>query len=232
MELSLPLVFATGNADKARELVELLSATLQEPLVAEPLEFLGVTYGFVVWTVPFRVAATPPILHSNPAVEETGATLHENARIKARGMYEALGMPAIADDTGLMITALGDAPGVYSARYAGPNASYEDNVAKVLRDLEVCVAAESGARRAKFCTVVHVVNSDGEELWVEGEVAGMISQEPRGAGTFGYDPIFCPDEGDGRTFAEMEPSEKHVLSHRGRAFRRLLEVSSIRCDAR
>jgi XTP/dITP diphosphohydrolase len=152
-------------------------------------------------------------------VEENGATLEENARIKARGVGDALRLLAVADDTGLEVDALGGAPGVRAARYAGENATYADNVAKVLDAL----AGVGGLRRsARFATVVVARTPEGDELVVRGEAEGLIATEPRGEGGFGYDSVFEPIEGDGRTFAEMTPKEKHALSHRGRALRALV----------
>ena len=117
------------------------------------------------------------------------------------------------------VDALDGAPGVHSARYAGPSGEYARNVAKLLEDLAEVPAADRGAR---FVTVVHVAWADGRTSVVEGAVEGTIGATPRGAGTFGYDPVFVPLEGDGRTFAEMSPADKHRLSHRGRAVRALI----------
>lgn len=153
-------------------------------------------------------------------VEETGDTLEDNARLKATALAKATGLPAVADDTGLEVDALGGAPGVWSARYAGEDATYADNVAKLLRTLDRC-ADRGGARRARFRTVAFVRFPDGAEVWREGFVEGSIASEPRGHGGFGYDPVFIPDGGDGRTFAEMTAGEKRAVSHRGRAFRAL-----------
>jgi XTP/dITP diphosphohydrolase len=125
-------------------------------------------------------------------------------------------MLAIADDTGLEVDALGGAPGVYSARYAGEHATYEDNVGKLLREL-----GSVPARGARFATVAIARRADGTETIRRGEVEGRIGAEPKGEAGFGYDPVFIPDEGGGRTFAEMDPAEKHAISHRGRAFRLL-----------
>ena len=151
-----------------------------------------------------------------PDVDETGETLEENARLKAVALVEATGVAAIADDTGLEVAALDGAPGVYSARYAGESATYASNCAKLL-------AALTGAhdRSARFRTVALARFPDGGELVAEGVVDGRIAPYPRGDWGFGYDPLFVPDEGDGRTFAEMTPAEKHAVSHRGRAFRSL-----------
>jgi XTP/dITP diphosphohydrolase len=156
-------------------------------------------------------------------VEETGETLEENARLKAVAVCTASGMPAIADDTGLEVVALGGAPGVFSSRFAGEGATYESNVRKLLASL-------GGAtdRRARFRTVAMIVWPGGDELFAEGVTDGQIAGEARGDGGFGYDPVFVPGEGDGRTFAEMTPSEKNSLSHRGRAFRSLASLLEVR----
>jgi XTP/dITP diphosphohydrolase len=128
-------------------------------------------------------------------------------------------VPAISDDTGLEVDALDGAPGVYSARYAGEGASYTDNVDKLLDAL-----GERADRSARFATVAMARWPDGREIAVRGEVEGEIARVARGRSGFGYDPVFVPTEGDGRTFAEMSPAEKHALSHRGRAFRALAEA--------
>jgi XTP/dITP diphosphohydrolase len=157
---------------------------------------------------------------SVPDVEETGITLEDNARLKAVALCEATGEAAIADDTGLEVLALGGAPGVYSARFAGPDATYADNVALLLDRL---AGVEPGRRTARFATVAVARWPDGREVAAFGEVEGTIAEAPRGANGFGYDPVFVPEEGDGRTFAEMLATEKHALSHRGRAFRTLAD---------
>lgn len=151
-------------------------------------------------------------------VDETEETLVGNARLKAMSLVEATGEAAVADDTGLEVDALDGAPGVRSARFAGEGASYADNVAKLLAVLEDVAEPD---RTARFRTVALVRFPDGEEVAVEGVVAGAIAAEPRGGGGFGYDPVFVPDEGDGRTFAQLSAAEKHATSHRGRAFRAL-----------
>jgi len=156
-----------------------------------------------------------------PDVVEDGDTLEDNARLKAVAICEATGEAAIADDTGLEVDALDGAPGVYSARYAGEDASYEDNVAKVLAELERVGAVDPVGRTARFRTVAIVHRPDGSELMVEGSVEGTIAAAPRGTNGFGYDPIFIPREGGGLTFAEMDTKAKHEISHRGRAFRTL-----------
>ena len=154
-----------------------------------------------------------------PDVVEDAATLLGNARLKAAAIGAATGEPAVADDTGLEVDALGGAPGVYSARYAGDGCTYADNVAKLLAEL-----SDRTDRSARFRTVAIVVWPDGSETAVEGECRGRIATAPTGDSGFGYDPIFVPDDGDGRTFAELSADEKHAVSHRGRAFRALLDA--------
>jgi len=153
-----------------------------------------------------------------PEVDETGDTLLDNARLKAVALVDATGLPAVADDTGLAVDALDGAPGVRSSRYAGPSATYEDNVAKLLVALE---GIPDDRRTARFETVALARFPDGAEVVATGTVEGRIATRPRGDGGFGYDPVFVPVEGDGRSFAEMTAGEKHDLSHRGRAFRAL-----------
>ena len=184
------LVLATANPDKAAELGAILDEELDDlvELVARP-QGVG-------------------------AVEETGESLEDNARLKAVALVAATGEAAVADDTGLEVTALGGAPGTWSARFAGADATYADNVAKLLAVLEGEID-----RRARFCTVVVCRFPDGNEIIGEGVVEGEIVPAPRGVGGFGYDSVFAPEGGGGRTFAEMSPAEKHELSHRGRALR-------------
>jgi XTP/dITP diphosphohydrolase len=166
-----------------------------------------------------------------PDVVEDGDTLEANARLKAVAVATACGRPALADDTGLEVEALGGRPGVHTGRFAldevPPGASsqavYTANVAKLLRLLREAGAVSPAQRRARFRTVALVRWPDGQERAVEGVVEGWIAEGPRGEGGFGYDPVFVPVEGDGRTFAEMSPAEKHHLSHRGRALRALAE---------
>lgn len=186
------IVLATANPDKAAEVREIFLAAVGERAI--------------LLERPRQVGE----------VEETGETLEDNARLKAVAFAEATGLAAVADDTGLAVEALGGRPGVYSSRYAGERASYADNVAKLLAEL-----GTSALRRASFSTVALLRFPDGSELSATGTVEGEIAREPRGALGFGYDPVFVPDEGDGRTFAEMAPAEKHAVSHRGRAFRSL-----------
>ena len=163
-----------------------------------------------------------------PDVEETGDTLVDNARLKAIALMEATGMAAVSDDTGLEVDALGGAPGVYSARFSGEHATYADNVAKLLSELDRVGAMSPELRHATFRSVALVAYPDGQEVWAEGAVSGVITRRPVGEEGFGYDPVFAPDGFDGRTFAQMGPEEKHGISHRGRAFRALAELLSER----
>lgn len=193
----LRLVMASANPDKASEIMAMLDP------------------------VPDLVVLPRPA--SVPEVEETGSTLLENARLKARALADATGMAAVADDTGLEVEALDGAPGVYSARFSGEHASYADNVAKLIVELDRVGASAPAQRRARFRTVALVAFPDGGEVWTEGEVEGTIAGQPAGSRGFGYDPVFVPDGGDGRTFSELPAEEKHRMSHRGRAFRALAE---------
>ena len=195
-------VLATTNANKAREIREIFSAA---GLSAQLAERPG-------WA---------------PDVEETETTLLGNALLKARALVAATGRPAIADDTGLEVEALGGAPGVRSARYAGEPPDEQANVDKVLDELSQVEGP--GDRAARFVTVAVACWPDGREVVAEGSVRGWLAPERRGTGGFGYDPVFVPEEGDGRTFGEMEeasPGAKHALSHRGRAFRALAAAIS------
>jgi XTP/dITP diphosphohydrolase len=144
-----------------------------------------------------------------PDVDETGPTLEDNALLKARSVADATGLPAVADDTGLEVAALGGRPGVLTARYAGPDATYQDNVDLLLEEMQGVVA-----REARFRTVVALVMPDGAEVVAEGSVEGLITNRARGGGGFGYDPVFAVGE---RTLAEMGEDQKNGLSHRSRA---------------
>ncbi|HWC68902.1 MAG TPA: RdgB/HAM1 family non-canonical purine NTP pyrophosphatase [Acidimicrobiales bacterium] len=154
-----------------------------------------------------------------PDVVEDASTVEGNARLKAAAIAEASGLPALADDTGLEVDALGGAPGVFAARFAGEEATYADNVAKLLAELDGVPPEE---RTARFRAVALVRWPDGREVSAEGICPGRIATSARGKRGFGYDPVFVPDEGDGRTFAEMSEAEKHAVSHRGRSLRALL----------
>lgn len=152
-----------------------------------------------------------------PEVEETQPTLEGNALLKAHAVVAATGIASLSDDTGLEVDALGGQPGVHTARFAGPDASYEENIAKVLAELE---GVED--RSARFRTVVALVTPDGEVETAEAVLEGRIIFEPRGdVGGFGYDPIF---EVDGRTLAEIPSDEKHRISHRGKALKAIAEL--------
>lgn len=215
-----PFVLATGNADKAREVAEILVALSGRPVGAHAVDVGGVTIGFVI-AAPEQLAsvlAGLPELTEVPDVAETAASLEGNARIKAAAVGRALALLAIADDTGLEVDALGGAPGVRSARFAGDEATSADNVALLLDRLR---GVPPERRTARFVTVALAWSPEGWERSARGEVTGQITQTPRGTGGFGYDPVFVPDEGDGRTFAEMSAEDKHRISHRGRAFRAL-----------
>lgn len=184
------VAMASANPDKVAEIAELMAETLD-------------------------IRPRPPEV---PDVVEDADTLEGNARLKAVAIAEATGLPAIADDTGLEIDHLDGAPGVYTARFAGVNATYADNVAKTLAVLRGVPEAE---RTARFRTVALLRYPDGSELVAEGVVEGRIAREPAGDRGFGYDPIFVPAEGQGLSFAQMNPNTKHAISHRGRAFRAL-----------
>lgn len=149
-------------------------------------------------------------------VEETGDTLEANAILKARAVVEATGLPVIADDTGLEVSALDGAPGVHSARFAGETATYSENVARLLQ-----LMGGRTDRSARFRTVVALAFPDGVEILAEGSVDGVITEQPRGDRGFGYDPVFAVD---GRTLSEMNIEEKNAISHRARAIRALAET--------
>lgn len=193
------LVLASANPDKAAEIAAILGPSVE--LVPRP--------------------------DSVPDVVEDGETLEDNARLKAVAICEATGEAAVADDTGLEVEALEGAPGVHAARFAGESATYADNVAKLLRELEARGAVDWSQRRARFRTVALVRYPDGSESIGEGTVEGVIAPAPQGAEGFGYDPVFVPLESydgsndEGRTFAEMTAEQKRQISHRGRAFRSL-----------
>jgi XTP/dITP diphosphohydrolase len=178
------------------------------------------------------ILAPAVALEARPAslgeIVEDADTLVGNARLKAVAVATVAGAAAVADDTGLEVDALGGAPGVWSARYASEDATYADNVAKLLAELEAAGAVDVRDRTARFRTVALVSWPDGHEVVAEGVVEGRIALEARGTNGFGYDPVFVPVRADGtpgdRTFAEMDASEKHAVSHRGRAFRALAEL--------
>ena len=191
---ALELVLASANPHKVAEIAAILEAELGADVV---------------------LRARPPDVDD---VDEDAPDLVGNARLKALAMCEATGLGAVSDDTGLEVDALGGEPGVRSARFAGEP---PDDAANVSLVLERLTRSGDGARRARFRTVALVRFPDGSELVAGGSVEGRICDRPRGEAGFGYDPVFVPDDGDGRTFAEMTADEKHAISHRGRAFRAL-----------
>jgi len=154
-----------------------------------------------------------------PDVEETGSTYLENALLKARAAAAALGEPALADDSGIEVDALGGRPGPRSARFAGEDATDERNLEELIRVLK---GVPGSGRTARYRCVAVLAFTDGRELHAEGTSEGILEPKPRGARGFGYDPIFVPGGGD-RTMAELTDEEKDRISHRGRAFRALGE---------
>jgi XTP/dITP diphosphohydrolase len=188
------LVLATGNAGKLRELREILA--------------------------PWRVEVLPLSEFTRSAAEETGLSFVENAILKARFAAQVSGLPAIADDSGLEVDALGGAPGIRSARYAGEDAGDEANNARLLREMQGVCDAERGARYR--CAMAYVARSDDPTPVVcEASWEGRIATAPRGTGGFGYDPLFFV-AGTDRTAAEFDSGEKNRVSHRGQALRRLV----------
>lgn len=186
------VVLASGNPDKLAELRTLL----------KDLDLQVLSAGELIpgWSV-----------------EETGGTLEENAFLKARDIVRATGLPAVADDTGLFVDILGGAPGIYAARFAGSNCTYENNVRKLLTTM-LC----ERNRRASFRTSA-VYSSPEMEFSVTGEVRGVILEEPDGHSGFGYDPVFQPD-GLQHSFARCTPEEKNLISHRALAMRNIREA--------
>jgi XTP/dITP diphosphohydrolase len=187
----LQLVCASANPDKVAEIAAILAGVVQ--LVPRPSDV--------------------------PEVVEDADTLTGNARLKAAAICAATGLPAVSDDTGLFVDALGGEPGVYAARYAGEAATYADNRAKLLQRL-----GDTADRRARFVSAVMVVWPDGREIAVEGVCEGTIASSELGERGFGYDAVFIPDDGDGRSFAQMTEDDKNRISHRARAFQALLEA--------
>lgn len=186
------VMLATGNADKIREISALL----------EGIEVVGAPDGF--------------------DVDETGSTLMQNALLKAAELRRSApdDTLVVADDSGLFVHALGGRPGVFSSRYAGANATYDDNCRRLLEELDGC-----DDRGACFATVLVGLGAGGRMLVAEGSCPGVITRAPRGDQGFGYDPVFQPMEDPaGRTMAQMSRDEKGAISHRGRAIRRLLSL--------
>jgi XTP/dITP diphosphohydrolase len=155
-----------------------------------------------------------------PEVEETGSTYLENARLKGVAGAAALDLPALADDSGIEVDALGGRPGPRSARFAGEDATDERNLRELIRSLK---GVPASGRTARYRCVALLAHSDGREVYAEGVCEGTLVSKPRGAGGFGYDPIFVPAGWD-RTMAELTDDEKDRISHRGRALRALREL--------
>ena len=190
------LVIATHNAGKAREIEDLLR--------------------------PFRVEAVGAAALGLSEPEETGETFEANAVLKARAAAEASGLPALADDSGLAVPALGGAPGVRSARWGGPGRDFALAMARLEREL-----GGGPDRRASFHCALALARPGGGVRVFEGRVDGRLRFPPRGANGFGYDPCFAPD-GDDRTFGEMTPAEKAAFNHRARAFARMTAAADRR----
>ena len=194
------IVLATGNAGKVAELRSLLGSL--------PVTIIAA----------FDIAGAPDVI-------EDGETLHANALKKALALHSHCGgLWTLADDTGLMVNALGGAPGVYSARYAGENCTPRDNRQKLLEALK-----GHKDRSAAFCTVIVLVMGETVEYF-EGVCKGRIARQEHGSGGFGYDPIFIPD-GMVQTFAELDPETKNSISHRGRAMNKCLSYLQVRLDS-
>ena len=197
------VVLASANPKKAAEMAEIFRE-----------------FGLQVDGRPVELVPRPEAVAE---VVEDADDFLGNARLKAVALADATGLPALADDSGLEVDALGGEPGVHSARYSGATEGDVDaaNVAKLLAELVRLGATSPERRTARFRTAIVLRWPDGEELVADGAVEGRIVEEPRGEGGFGYDPVFVPNDGDGRTFAEMAAEEKHAISHRGRALRAL-----------
>ena len=217
--LPLPLVLATGNADKVREINEIFVTTIDEPLAAWALTVGSGTFGYCSSGPPISRDASSGSAssRSRPTSRRPAPPSWRTRRIKAQALCGATHLLAISDDTGLEVDALDGAPGIYAARYSGPDATYADNVAKLLRELEGVYPA---LRTARFATVALACWPDGREVVVRGEVEGVIAASATGGSGFGYDPVFVPVEGDGRTFAQMSPAEKHADLAPGPGLRR------------
>ena len=188
------IVLATHNEDKCAEMTAILNELPIQLLSLEDFPEIG-------------------------EIEENGSSLEENALIKARTVHSITKLLSLADDTGLEVDVLGGKPGVFSARYAGEYCSYSDNVHKLLKDME---NIPKDMRRAYFKTVIAVVG-ENMELVSEGVVEGMITTKPKGVGGFGYDPVFyVPNKG--KTYSEMEMTEKNQISHRAKAIQNMTKL--------
>lgn len=195
------LTFATGNSGKLREASEILGEGFDLVSLAQ----VGMTED----------------------IPETGNTLRENSIQKAEYLYERLGCSCFADDTGLEVDALGGAPGVYTARYAGDDKDFNRNMDKVLEELAKLEAEGETTRRARFKSVITLI-VDGEKHLFEGTLEGVIAREKSGNGGFGYDPIFIADEYPGLTLADITEEQKNDISHRGKALRAMAEWLRLR----
>ena len=192
-----PLVVASHNPGKVREIAALLT--------------------------PFGIATRSAAALGLAEPEETGATFAENARLKALAAAEATGLPALADDSGLAVDALGGAPGVFSARWAGPGRDFRMAMEQVEHALQERAATDPAPRRARFVAALALAWPEGHIETFEGAVHGALVWPPRGEGGFGYDPMFVPD-GHDRTFGELDAAVKHAISHRADAFRKLVDA--------
>jgi XTP/dITP diphosphohydrolase len=192
------LVVASHNPGKVREILDLVA--------------------------PYGLSVVPAAELGLAEPEETGTTFAANARLKAEAAARAAGLPALADDSGLEVEALDGAPGIYSARWAGPAKDFAVAMRRVADELEALGAwGRSPGPRANFTAALCLAWPDGEVAAFEGRVYGHLVWPPRGAKGFGYDPMFVPD-GDSLTFGEMEPDAKHAISHRARAFEQFVSV--------
>ena len=188
------IVLATHNRNKMKEMSAILGHLSVELLTLDAFPEIG-------------------------DIPETGDTLKENAFIKAKTVHQLTGLSALADDTGLEVDALNGAPGIYSARYAGPDATFDDNCQKMLKEMS---GIPEEKRTARFRTVIAFV-SEGEKEWVEGVVEGQILEDKRGVGGFGYDPIFYYSPLN-KSFTELDSEEKNSISHRGKALRNFSRI--------
>lgn len=189
------IVFVTNNMNKLSEIRSLISSNYNLMSLEE--------------------------INFNDEIKETESTLEGNALLKARHIFSKYKLNCFADDTGLEVDFLDGAPGVYSARYAGPNSLAKDNIEKVLNELK-----DANNRKAKFITVIALI-IEGEEFVFKGECRGVLIKKPIGSDGFGYDPIFLPN-GSNLTFAQMDKDEKGKISHRGLAVKKLLAFLSAR----
>lgn len=187
------IILASNNKNKLREFSEILN----------PLGYEVVSQGEMGF---------------NEEVEETGSTFAENAELKAKAVYKKYGLPVISDDSGLEVDYLNKAPGIYSARYCGENASDYDRCMKILEELK---GVENARRTARFVCVICYVDKDGNTKTISGTCEGYIGTEMRGENGFGYDPIFMVG---GKSFAEIPPETKNSISHRANAVRRFIKI--------